>query len=125
MSHRRNRTAGSLRMIALAAALGLTAITLTQCRMLKDNVTGISMTAGTLSGRSHCTRGCNDAYAAAMRAEEARHRLALRACGCDRSCREAENRRNDKNEDKIQDARKDCKKSCYNEGGGNGGHGDR
>lgn len=121
MSHRRNRTAGPLKLIALATVLGLTAITLTQCRMLKDNVTGISMTAATLSGKSRCAHDCNESYEAAMRAEQARHRQALRACGCDRGCREAENRLNDKNEDKIKDARRDCKKSCYNEGGGHGG----
>ena len=125
MSHRRNRTAGSLRLIALAAALALTTITLSQCRMLKDNVTGISMTAGTLSGRTHCARNCNDAYERAMRTEEARHRLAVRACGCDRGCRTAEDKLNDKNEGKIKDARKACKKGCYNEGGGKGGHGDK
>lgn len=125
MSHRRNRTHHSLRILALAAALGLTALTLSQCRMVKDNVTGISMAAGSLSKRSNCTRNCNGAYEALVRAEEARHRAALRSCGCDNKCKNAENKLHDKIIDKLDDARKACKKGCYNEGGGNGGHGDK
>lgn len=120
MKLRARRTTHHLQVLALAAALGLCAVALSQCRMVNDNVTGVSLQAGTLSGKSNCTRNCNNAYEDAIRAEETRHRNAIRACGHDSACKAAENRLHNYNVDQIQDARKDCKKNCYNEGGGGG-----
>jgi len=120
MLHRRNRKLHSLRIIALAAALGISVVALSQCRMVSDNVTGVTLTARTLAGKAQCTKDCNSTYEDAIRAEEVRYRAALRACGADNACRDAENALHNQNVDVIQDARKACKKSCYNEGGGDG-----
>lgn len=122
MQHRvrHNKARHTLRLMTLAALLGISTIALSQCRMVSDTVTGVKTGAGTLSGRSNCSRQCNDSFEAAIRAEQARHRAALRACGHDSSCRYDEDRLNDRIEDQISDARKACKKGCYNEGGGHG-----
>ena len=108
----------SLRLVVLAALLGISTLGLSQCRMVSDNLTGVKAGAGTLSKRSHCARNCNDNFEEAIKAEERRHRAALRACGHDQQCRKDENRLSDDNWDRISDARKECKKGCYNEGGG-------
>jgi len=122
MQHRvrHNKARHTLRLITLAALLGISTIALSQCRMVSDTVTGVKSGAGTLSGRSNCSRQCNDSFEAAIRAEEARHRAALRSCGHDSRCKSDEDRLNDRNQDQISDARKECKKGCYNEGGGHG-----
>lgn len=117
---RHNKTRHTLRLITLAALLGVSTIALSQCRMVSDNVTGVKTGAGTLSGRSNCSRQCNDSFEAAIRAEEARHRAALRSCGHDSRCRSDEDSLNDRNEAMISSARKECKRGCYNEGGGHG-----
>jgi len=121
---RNNRRNGStprlVRNFALAAAIVLSAVALSQCRMVQDNLTGVRAGAGRLSARSTCTKLCNSAFEAAMRAEEARHRDALRACDHDSDCRQAESVRHLVNVGQIDEARKNCKRACYNEGAGGG-----
>jgi hypothetical protein len=125
MSHHPRRSHHPLRIVLLAAVLAVTTVALSQCRMVKDNVTGIEMTAGSLSRRSNCNSNCNKAYEILLRIEAARHSAAIRACRSDRSCKINEDKRHDRIGDELDNLRKKCKKGCYNEGGGNGGHGDR
>ena len=106
------------RNIALAAAIGLTALSLSQCRMVDDNVTGLTLQAGRLSGRSACTKQCNETFEAAVRAEQQRHVGAERECGSDANCHAAEGRTHVANVAQIEEGRKVCKKGCYNEGSG-------
>lgn len=106
----------------LILGLGLT-MSLTQCRMVSDSVTGVKLTpATTLSKRNSCTRQCNDAFKAAERDEERRHRAAKRACHSDHACRKAEEALHQSNLAAIARDRRNCKSGCYNEGGGKGGH---
>lgn len=105
-------------LIALAAVLGLAAMALSQCRMVTDTVTGLTMTPGRLSGRSSCVKNCNEQFEAAFRDEEKRHQAALRECGSDQTCRACENECHKANVEQLKDGRKDCKKHCYNEGSG-------
>jgi hypothetical protein len=123
MQPRRNDSHHAIRIIALAATLGLMTVALSQCNLVHDNVTGVTLQPGRLSGRSSCTHHCNESFEAALKVEESRHRNAIHACGGDHRCRDAEEKLHHKNVDSIDDARKACKKGCYNEGGG--GHGDR
>lgn len=108
-------------MLAMAAALGLTAFTLSQCRMVPDNVTGVQLSSGRLSGKSACMKSCNEQFKSATKAEDDRHKDATKACGKDQSCKKAEDDLHKSREEKIKDAKEDCKKNCYNEGGGHGG----
>jgi len=108
-------------MLAMAAALGLTAFTLSQCRMVPDNVTGIALSSSTLSGKSACMKQCNEQFKSDAKAEDDRHKDAMKACGKDNDCKKKEDDAHKDRQDKIKDAKEDCKRSCYNEGGGHGG----
>src|SRR5438093_8117753 len=46
IDHRNPRVRRGFAFVALAAVLGLTAVGLTQCRMVNDNVTGVDLRAG-------------------------------------------------------------------------------
>jgi len=123
-NHRTPRVRRGFAFVALAAVLGLTAVGLTQCRMVNDNVTGVDLRAGSgsLSGRSACVHQCNDQFKACIRAEKARFKAAKRACGSHNSaCKKAEDRKHRDNVKACETAKKLCKKSCYNEGAGNSG----
>jgi len=115
---RHNRTIRSIRILGMAAALGLLVVGLSQCRMVSDNITGVNVGSNRLSAKGQCVKACNDAYEDGARAEESRHKEATRACGNDKACKDAENKVHDANMDKLQDQRKNCKRGCYNEGGG-------
>jgi hypothetical protein len=117
---RRNRNVHPLRIVFLAAALGLVVVGLSQCRLASD-VTGVEVQAGRLSSKGQCIKACNDDYSAAKRAEEDRYRDATKACGKDKDCKDKVKADHDRISDQLDDARKACKKGCYNEGGGNGG----
>ena len=108
-------------MLAMAAVLGATIITLSHCRAVTDSVTGVDFRSGRLSGRSACVKQCNENYKAATRAEEQRHRDAIRACGSNSACKDAENALHRTNQDAINIAKQECKKNCYNEGDGSAG----
>src|SRR5437762_4107867 len=95
----RNRTHRSIRIIGLAAALGLLVVGLSQCRMASDNITGVSMEAGRLSQRGQCVKACNETFEAGMRAEESRYKDAARACGGDKACKDAAKKTHDANVD--------------------------
>jgi hypothetical protein len=117
---RRRHSSGHL-VAGVLLGLGLT-LTLTQCRLAPDTVTGATLQQATsLSHRNSCNRKCGDAAKAAQRDEERRHRAAQRACHSDKQCRKAEEALHKSNEKAIDQARHDCKKGCYNEGGGHGG----
>ena len=122
IDHRNPRVRRGFAFVALAAVLGLTAVGLTQCRMVNDNVTGVDLRAGNgqLSARSSCSRHCNDLFKACIRAEEARYKAAKRACGHSTSCKKAEDRKHRDNIKACENQKKQCKKSCYNEGAGSG-----
>jgi hypothetical protein len=115
---RTTRPRRSMALIALAATLGLAVLALTQCKMVTDRVTGLTMTPGRLSARSSCVKGCSEQFENAFREEVSRHQAALRECGSDQSCRTNENERYMLAIAQLNDARRDCKKNCYNEGGG-------
>ena len=121
MSNSARRHGGNRRgigILALAATLGITTLTLSQCRLVQDNVTGVDVTASRLSARSACVRSCNDTFKAAQESEESRYRNAVRACGNDDACRDAARDQHRVIKDQIEDAKKACKNNCYNEGSG-------
>ena len=107
--------------LAIAAALGLALVGLTQCRTVPDSVTGLEVQTGRLSGRSSCTHHCQREFLAGVFHEFDVHRDALRGCQGDVDCRNAEDLRHHGVIDGLIDDRQRCKKSCYNEGGGHGG----
>ena len=120
--HRNPRLRRGFAFVALAAVLGLSAVGLTQCRLVDDTVTGVDLKSNsTLSARSDCIRQCNEQFKACRRAEEAFHKAAKKACGTDRVCRKAETRRHHTAKKACDLAKKLCKRGCYNEGAGSAG----
>ena len=110
-----------LKSIAFAAALGLTTVLISQCRMVDDNIMGVDLKSNqSVSGRQNCTKGCEEKAKDARNAEESRHKSAERACGSDKACKKSEEDRHKANQDAIEAAFKECKRGCYNEGGGQG-----
>jgi len=124
IDHRNPRVRRGFAFVALAAVLGLTAVGLTQCRMVNDNVTGVDLRSGngTLSARSACVKQCNEKFKTCQKNEEARHKAAKKACGSHNSaCKKAEEQKHNTNLKACESAKKQCKAGCYNEGAGNAG----
>ena len=108
--------------LMLTAMLGFAVVGLSQCRMVEDTLTGVELnTQDGVNSRSDCVKRCNDQYKAAQRAEDARHKSALSACGTNKTCQKAEKETHKKNDKKIVDDMQECKRACYNEGSGGGG----
>ncbi len=122
IDHRNLHLRSGFAFIALMAVMGLSILGLTRCRLVEDRLTGIALDApSTLSARDQCVRSCNGRFKSDRKAEETRHRNALRACGRDESCQRAEERRHRERLRDILNDRKRCKRNCYNEGSGSAG----
>src|SRR2546426_7952763 len=68
---------------ALAALLGVVAITLTQCTQVGDNLTGI----GLISNKPvSCKKQCDQTYNMQVKQENALHKANNQACGSDPAC---------------------------------------
>ena len=121
IDHRNPRLRRGFAFVALAAVLGLSAVGLTQCRMVNDTVTGVDVrsNSGFSSGRSACVHQCNEKYKACKKAEDARHKAAVQACGHDNTCKKAENETHKQNKKQCVSQMQLCKKNCrYREGAG-------
>jgi len=131
--HRNPRLRRGFAFVALAAVLGLSALGLTQCRVVDDTVTGVDVRSNTgfrsgHNGRSACVHQCNEKYKACTKAEQSRHKAALKQCdqlanSQDRSaCKKAENALNKQNKKQCTADMQQCKKNCkYREGAGSAG----
>jgi hypothetical protein len=137
--HRNPRLRRGFAFVALAALLGLAVVGLSQCRLVDDSVTGVDLQAeSSVHGRNSCVHECIKDFKACLRAEKARHKAALKACGGDDDddddddggghhnsgsdlCRKQENLLHKTKLLECFNAFKDCKKNCYNEGAGSGG----
>jgi len=130
IEHRNPRLRRGFAFVALAAVLGLSALGLTQCRMVDDTVTGVDVRSndtfkgghGRSHGRSRCVHRCNEAYKQCKRAEDARYKKALRDCGWNYQCRKNEKKKhNDALKNCVREMQR-CKKNCrYHEGAGTAG----
>src|SRR5437773_1784261 len=66
--HRNPRLRRGFAFVALAAVLGLSAVGLTQCRLVDDTVTGVDLKSNSqLNLRSSCVRQCNEQFKACKR----------------------------------------------------------
>lgn len=126
IEHRNPRLRRGFAFVALAAVLGLSAVGLTQCRMVDDTVTGVDVRSNTDfhggRGRSRCVHQCNERYKACKRAEDSRHKAAIRNCGHDTTCKKNEDKLHKNNQKKCVRDMQLCKKNCrYREGAGTAG----
>jgi hypothetical protein len=116
--------------VALAVTLALSAVSLTQCRLIDNSVTGPERTNQAFhgGGRSRCEHRCNQAYKRCDEAEDRRFAKEMRECDKirdkkkRRECKEAEERRHRNEQAECVREKKACKRNCnYREGSGGGG----
>ena len=119
MQHaRHNRLRRAVVYTALAAVLGVVAITLTQCTQVGDNLTGV----GLLSNKPvSCKKACDNAYNLAKKQEDSLNKANKQACGSDAACKAAEAARHNAALAALQAQRDACKANCHKQGAGTAG----
>jgi hypothetical protein len=127
IDHRNPRLRRGFAFVALAAVLGLSAVGLTQCRMVDDTVTGVDMnSSSTFNARSACVHQCNAKYKACKKSEEALYKQNRKQCEklphADRAaCLKAEKARHKAAQKECTQQMQKCKRNCYREGAGSAG----
>ena len=124
MQHARpNRLRRAVAYAALAAVLGVAAITLTQCTMVGDSLNGVQLERGR---PTTCLKQCNDLYAVLYKLESKRHDASNDLCQqlvdpARTTCLEAEAAQHNANKDAITQAKIDCQNNCHRQGTGTAG----
>ena len=99
--HQRRRAVAYL---TLAILLGVVALVLSQCTMVGDSLTGLSLEK---NARSNCVTECNQIYEAAWA-------QAKKDCAGDEACLEAAH-------EVVLAQKRDCLNHCHKQGAGGGG----
>jgi len=116
-NHRLRRAAAR---IALLVALGIVSLTVTQCRTVGDNTTGVQLFRGQ---PTTCIKQCNDAYKILFDQESKLHDTNVEACQAlaqpDRAaCLASEEARHTARMAELGQAKTDCQNNCHHQGGG-------
>ncbi|MBI5710833.1 MAG: hypothetical protein HZC42_11100 [Candidatus Eisenbacteria bacterium] len=116
---RLRRSAG---VAALGVLLAVVALSLTQCRLVDERLTGISRSAEfTKSKPEKCFKECHEDFQEAMEKEVERHVRAVHACAGDSVCLALEQVRHERAIDGFKDTEKKCREKCHHQGHGGGG----
>lgn len=107
-------------LLSLIAVLVSGSLTLTQCRMVGDRLTGVEV-APRHNEPSECVKACRKALADALEAEYRLHVANLRACNRNRACIKAEFEAHLRRLEQIAKDYKNCVGGCHSQGGGTGG----
>ncbi len=111
--HRATGAALLLLLIALACSL-------TQCRMVGDELVGPRLSRGA-DDATTCATECAHVSNEAIRAESDRHVQAVHDCAGDEACLAAEEALHEAEVERIQAARVACQDQCHDQGAGRGG----
>ncbi len=103
---------------ALGTLLVATALTLSQCKMVNEQLTGVGLSA---SQPDRCITACVAAYNDSIRAESALHVTNVHACDSDSLCLALEEMRHEAAVNRIQMGRQNCLNNCHHQGRGGGG----
>ena len=106
--------------IVLIAAVVALAGSLTQCRMVTDNLVGVHPSQSAADAGS-CFSACAHEANEQNRDESDLHKANMKACGGDPGCLADEEARHEARVAEIQQGRKDCQAGCHHQGGGRGG----
>jgi hypothetical protein len=125
----KQRMRRGLSFLAMAVVLGLSAVGLTQCRLLDNSVTGVDLkTAGRFGGAEQgCVKTCNEDFKECKKAEAELHKQAMKDCNAlprdERdACKQAESVRHQDANKACSERKQACKQACnYREGSGSGG----
>jgi len=104
--------------LALSAILAVVALSLVQCQMVEDTLTGVSLAK---SSAGSCVAACSKTANDALRAESDLHLANVKACGDDQSCLDQEEARHEAAVNAIQAERVRCQDECHHQGGGEAG----
>jgi hypothetical protein len=112
--------------VILSCALLVSVGALSQCRMVKDSITGLNLSAATNNNdddqdHKKCVHDCQQTYFDAFKSELERYRDAIRSCGDDPECRRDQLALHQITAGQLRQELRDCKDRCYNEGSGQGG----
>jgi hypothetical protein len=140
MQHARpNRLRRAVIYAALATMLGAVSLTLSQCTMVGDNLTGVDLNKG---GPTTCIKQCNDFYKLVYDQEQKFHDQAMLLCANQRdacmssagtpeeqqacqvqyaACRDQEEARHTEATANNGQAKTDCQNNCHSQGTGSGG----
>ncbi len=108
---------------ALATLLGAVSLTLSQCTMVGDNLTGVGLNRGR---PTTCIKQCNDLYKSLYDGEQKLHDTNVEACQAlpqpDKgACLTAEAARHVAEKDRLSQAKIDCQSNCHTQGTGSAG----
>jgi len=115
---RPNRLRRAAVYAALATALGVASLTLSQCTLVSDSLTGVGLNTG---APTTCIKQCNDLYKILYSEEQKLHQQNLDACAGVAACKAAAAARHSAAMANLSQAKTDCQDGCHNQGGGNAG----
>ena len=136
MQHARpNRLRRAVVYAALAALLGIVSLTLSQCTLVGDNLTGVDLSRGR---PTTCIKQCNDFYKLLYDQEQKAHdqyKLLCDAIDCAKlppgdqqaciaqrqACQNAEADRHNAETARLGQAKIDCQNNCHHQGTGSAG----
>lgn len=108
----------ALSLLSLIVVLGAGSVTLTQCRMVGDRLTGVEVQPLHGQPASECAKQCKRDLEAALEAEFRLHVANIRACGRNQACLKAEFERHLRRLVEIWKDYKSCLGNCHHQGGG-------
>ena len=124
MQHARpNRLRRAVAYAALAALLGLVALTLSQCTLVGDSLTGVNVDG---VGPTSCVKQCNDFYAIAYKAEQRIHDTNNSNCNnlpspFKQTCLDDETARHEAAKAALASGKIECQNNCHRQGAGSAG----
>ena len=102
----------------LGVGLTTLALSLSQCQMVEERLTGVSLGA---AKPAQCFSLCAQAYVASKALEIDNHQAIVQACAGDTVCLALEDIRFEEALKLLRIAQKDCQAKCHHQGGGSGG----
>ena len=124
MQHARpNRLRRAVAFAALAALLGLAALTLSHCTLVGDSLTGVNIDG---VGPTSCVKQCNDFYAISYKREQRVHDTNTSNCQLldqpqKGECLTSEDARHTAAMTALGDNKIACQNNCHRQGSGSSG----
>jgi len=125
MQHARpNRLRRAIAYAVLAALLGVVSLTLSQCTMVGDNLTGVSLSR---SAPTSCIKTCNDLYDLLYKLERKKHAAENDLCQllpagqAKNDCLQVESARHTAAKDQLTDDKVACHNNCHHQGSASAG----
>jgi hypothetical protein len=108
-------------LAGLPVLIGVFVLTLTQCRMVGDKLTGLE----TSRAPNSCIKTCNDSSKVDFENEQKAHEQNVMACQAlpqpqRGECLEAEEQRHEAEKARLTQVKMDCQNGCHQQGGGSG-----